>query len=110
MATIEKRISKVDCSAQYLVRVRLRGFPPQTSSFKRLTDAKKWVQQIEVAIREGRHFKTVESRKHTLQEAIDRYLKFVLPSKKPNSQKDQKKQLQWWSNNIGYLSLADVTP
>ena len=110
MATIEKRVSKVDGSAQYRVRVRLRGFPPQTASFKRLTDAKKWVQQTEAAIREGRHFKTVESRKHTLQEAIDRYLKFVLPSKKPNSQKDQSKQLVWWANSIGYLSLADVTP
>jgi integrase len=110
MATIEKRVSKVDGSAQYRVRVRLRGFPPQTASFKRLTDAKKWVQQTEAAIREGRHFKTVESRKHTLQEAIDRYLKFVLPSKKPNSQKDQSKQLVWWAQSIGYLSLADVTP
>jgi len=110
MATIEKRASKVDGSAQYRVRVRLRGFPPQTASFKRLTDAKKWVQQTEAAIREGRHFKTVESRKHTLQEAVERYLKFVLPSKKPNSQKDQKKQLQWWADAIGYLSLADVTP
>lgn len=56
MATIEKRVSKVDGSAQYCVRVHLRGFPPQTASFKRLTDAKKWVQQTEVAIREGRHF------------------------------------------------------
>lgn len=108
MATIEKRVG-VDGSINYRVRVRLRGFRPQTASFKRLTDAKKWVQQTESAIREGRHFKTVESRKHTLKEAIERYIKSVLPSKKPNSQKDQAKQLQWWSENIGYLSLADVT-
>src|SRR3990167_10312428 len=101
MATIEKRVSKIDGSAQYRVRVRLRGFSPQTASFKRLTDAKKWVQQTESAIREGRHFKTVESRKHTLKEAIERYIKSILPSKKPNSQKDQTKQLQWWSENIG---------
>lgn len=109
MATIEKRIG-IDGSVNYRVRVRLRGFPPQTASFQRLTDAKKWVQQTESAIREGRHFKTVESRKHTLKEAIDRYIQSVLPSKKPNSQKDQTKQLQCWSDNIGYLSLADVTP
>lgn len=109
MATIEKRVS-VDGSINYRVRVRLRGFPPQTASFKRLTDAKKWVQQTESAIREGRHFKTVESRKHTLKEAVVRYIQSVLPSKKFNSQRDQTKQLQWWSDNIGYLSLADVTP
>lgn len=109
MATIEKRAA-VDGSIHYRVRVRLRGFPPQTASFKRLTDAKKWVQQTETAIREGRHFKTVESRKHTLKEAGERYLQSVLPSKKPNSQRDQSKQLQWWMHCIGYLSLADVTP
>ena len=109
MATIEKRLGK-DGTTNYRVRVRLRGFPPQTATFERLTDAKKWVQQTESAIREGRHFKTVESRKHTLKETIDRYIQSVIPSKKPNSQKDQTKQLQWWSDNIGYLSLADVTP
>lgn len=109
MATIEKRVS-VDGSINFRVRVRLKGFPPQTASFKRLTDAKKWVQQTESAIREGRHFKTVESKKHTLKEAIRRYVESVLLSKKINSQKDQKKQLLWWANSIGYLSLADVTP
>lgn len=109
VATIEKR-NGIDGSIGYRVRVRLRGFPPQTASFKRLTDAKKWVQQTESAIREGRHFKTVESRKHTLKEAIDRYIQSVLPSKKPNSQRDQSKQLEWWSDQIGYLSLADVMP
>lgn len=109
MATIEKRVS-TDGSIHFRVRVRLRGYPPQTATFKRLTDAKKWVQQTEAAIREGRHFKTVESKKHTLKEAIDRYIKSVLPTKRPNSQGDQGKQLQWWAQSIGYLSLADVTP
>ncbi len=110
MATIEKRNSIIDGTLQYRVRVRLRGFPPQSATFKRLTDAKKWVQQTESAIREGRHFKTVESRKHTLQEAIDRYLQSVLLTKKQNSQKDQKNQLRWWASNIGYLPLSDVSP
>src|SRR5580704_13644819 len=109
MANIEKRTAQ-DGTTSFRVKIRLKGFPTQSATFKRLTDAKKWVQQTEAAIREGRHFKTVESRKHTLQEAVERYLKSVLPSKKPNSQKDQKKQLQWWANSIGYLSLADVTP
>ena len=100
MATIEKR-NMLDGTIHFRVRVRLRGFPPQTASFKRLTDAKKWVQQIESAIREGRHFKTVESRKHTLQEAVDRYIESVLPHKKPNSQRDQKTQLEE-KNNESY--------
>lgn len=109
MATIEKRTAS-DGSINYRIRVRLKGFPAQTASFNRLTDAKRWVQQTESAIREGRHFKTTESKKHTLEKAINRYMQFVLPSKRPNTQKDQKQQLAWWSNKIGHLCLADVTP
>lgn len=35
----------------------------------------------EAAIREGRHFKFVESKKHTLGQLIDRYIRDVLPTK-----------------------------
>lgn len=108
MANIETRTT-INGSIHYRVRVRLKGFPTQTASFERLTDARKWVQQTESAIREGRHFKTSESKKRTLREAIDRYKQSVLPDKKANTKKDQVKQLDWWSNKIGDLCLANIT-
>ena len=37
MATIEKRTT--DKGIAYRVKVRLRGFPPETATFERLTDA-----------------------------------------------------------------------
>jgi len=49
MATIEKRLGK-DGKYNYRVKIRLRGFPPQEATFKRLTDAKTWTQQTEAAI------------------------------------------------------------
>ncbi len=55
MANIQKRISQ-DGETAYRVRVRMKGYPVQTATFPRLTDARKWVQQTEVAIRQGRHF------------------------------------------------------
>ena len=67
MANIEKRISN-DGKTSYRVKVRLKGFPSQSATFERLTDAKKWAQQTESAIREGRHFKTSEAKRHTLTE------------------------------------------
>ncbi len=73
MATITERTSQ-DGSKSYRVEVRLKGHPIQRATFKRLTDAKKWVQNTESAIREGRHFKTSEAKKHTLGDAIVRYL------------------------------------
>jgi hypothetical protein len=108
MATIEKR-TNLNNEISYRVKVRLKGYPVQTATFERLTDAKKWIASTESAIREGRHFKTSESKKRTLKELIDRYIKEILPQK-PKSLIDQKTQLNWWKNEIGSYLLADITP
>ena len=108
MATIrERKTSKGE--TRYQAIVRLKGFPPQTATFNRKTDAKRWVTNTEAAIREGRHFKTTESKKHTLSDLIERYIKYVLPTK-PKSQLKQAAQLRWWQSEIGYLTLSEVTP
>lgn len=108
MASIEKRVSG-DGETSYRVKVRLKGFPVQSATFERLTDARKWAQQTESAIREGRHFKTTEAKRHTLAELIDRYCRDVLPSK-PKIARDQTQQLAWWKEEIGSYALADVSP
>jgi integrase len=108
MATIEKRTdSKGETS--FRVKIRLRGYPVQTATFDRITDARKWVQDTESAIREGRYFKTAEAKKHTVKELIERYEKEILP-RKPKSIIDQKIQLNWWKENIGAYLLSDLTP
>lgn len=106
MATIEQR--KAGSNITYRVKIRLKGHPPQTATFERKTDAKRWGQQTETAIREGRHFRTTEAEKHTLAELVDRYLRDVMPSK-PKSEVDQKRQLLWWKQQLGHHVLADVT-
>ncbi len=108
MASIDKRIAK-DGKITYRVLVRLKGMPTQAATFERLTDARKWAQDTESAIRGGRHFKTSQAKKHTLGEMIDRYVRDVLPTK-PKNAIDQKRQLNWWKDEIGSYSLADVTP
>lgn len=107
MATIIERTA-TDGTKRYRAQVRLKGHPKQSATFKRLTDAKKWIQDTESAIREGRHFKTVEAKKHTLNDLVDRYIKDVLPGKK--KARDKTQQLTWWTEKIGYCLLADVTP
>jgi len=108
MAYIETRKDKTG-KIHYRAQVRLKGFPTQSATFERKTDARQWVQQTEAAIREGRHFKTVESKRHTVREMIDRYFKSVIPTK--GSQRfNQVKQLEWWKKRIGDYTLADATP
>jgi len=107
MANIEKRITQ-EGKTTYRVKIRLKGHPTQSATFDRLTDARKWVQQTETAIREGRHFKTSEAKLHTLGEAIDRYITDVIPTK-PKNTINQVGQLNWWKDNLGAYSLADIT-
>lgn len=109
MATIEKRTT-TNGKKTYRVKIRLKGYPTQTATFNRLTDAKRWVQDTESAIREGRHFKTAEAKKHTLTDLIDRYIADVLPKKTPKMQRDQTTQLSWWKDRAGVHTLADTKP
>lgn len=108
MANIQKRISK-EGKVRYRVLIRLKGASPQSATFERKTDALRWAQDIESAIRDGRHFKTHEAKRHTVAETINRYLAEIMP-RKPRSARDQTQQLGWWRETIGFRSLADVTP
>lgn len=107
MASIKERKTK-DGKTRYYVQVRLQG-QIQCDRFERLTDAKKWIQDTESAIRSGRHFKTTEAKKHTLGQMIDRYMENVLPLKE-KCLKRQGAQLLWWKEQIGSKPLADITP
>ena len=109
MATIEKRTTDTG-ETSYRVKIRLKGYPPQTATFKRLTDAKKWTQDTESAIREGRHFKTAEAKKHTFNDLTTRYYSEILPHYNEKEQKERKSKLEWWASKIGYCLLADITP
>jgi integrase len=106
MATIQRREGKNGVT--YRVQVRLKGAPTQTATFTRKTDAKRWAQQTETAIREGRYFPTSEAKRRTAGEAIDRYIREHLPRKR--SQVSPKQQLEWWRDQVGALPLAQLTP
>ncbi len=106
MANIREYVTK-DGKKKIHVQIRLKGHQPQTATFDRLTDAKKWIQETESDIRNNRYFKTSESRKHTFNELADRYITTIVPQKK--TAKDQIAQLHWWKSKIGEKLLADIT-
>ncbi len=106
MALIETRRSPAGVLS-YRVRVRLKGHPEATGTFKRLTDAKRWVQDTESAIREGRYFATAEAKRHTFGDLVDRYIKEVIPLK-PKNGSNTKHQLLWWKSKLGPYTLSDV--
>lgn len=109
MATIVKRVG-LDGAITHQVRVRLQRHPAQTATFERLTDAKRWAQSTEAAIREGRYFPRRESQLHTFGDAVARYLIEVLPNKRPNTQRGQHTQLLWWKARLGSYAIGAITP
>ncbi len=108
MATITKRLN-AEGKPYYTAQIRLKGYPAQTATFPRVTDAKNWVIVTEAAIKEGRHFKTAEAKKHSFADLVDRYIKDVLPGK-PKQASQQRQQLEWWKEKMGVYLLSDVTP
>ncbi|TPQ27636.1 tyrosine-type recombinase/integrase [Methylomonas koyamae] len=109
MATIETRTTDTG-EKSYRVKVRLKGYPVQSATFGRLTDAKKWAAATESAIREGRHFKTNEAKKHTFADAIDRYSADILPTRFNSiEQRNRRPMLEWWKAQIGHCVMADLT-
>ncbi len=107
MANIQPR--KNAAGTSYRVQVRLRGHPPVSASFERRTDARKWAQQTEAAIREGRYFPTHEAKRHTLADLVDRQLATV-KAKRPHDYPRQALLLGWWKKRLGAYTLAQCTP
>lgn len=108
MASIKKHICKGG-KVTFQVRIRRKGQKPACAAFERKTDAQKWINSTEAAIQEGRYFKTLESKRHTMGDLIDRYVEQILPMK-PKEAKKRVRHLKWWKEQIGYAILADVTP
>jgi integrase len=109
MATIRQRQNQ-DGTLTYHAQVRLKGYPAQTASFKRLTDARRWVARTESDIRDGRHFPGTAAKRHTVADMIDRYSKSILPHKAKSSIVNQTHQFAWWNSRVGHLRLSDLTP
>lgn len=97
MATIQKRINK-DGATSYRVQIRLKGFPPESASFERLTDAKEWAKKTEAEMKAGRHFGA--SKRHTFNDLADEYL--------PHAK--DKIRLAYWRGIFGADTLDTITP
>ena len=111
MAAICKREYK-NGKVGYQAKIRVKGHPPVSETFERKTDAVKWARNTEKEIEDGIYFKTLEARKHTLADLIDRYIENVIPHKYAK-QKDQEKvitHLNWWKDKLGGRFLIDITP
>src|SRR5262245_2475404 len=108
MAAIQKR--ETDGGTRYRVQIRLRGHPPVSASFERRTDAKKWAQDTESAIRDGRYFPSHEAKRRTLGELIDRYLDQIKAKRDAAYCERKRLLLNRWKQMLGAYTLDRCTP
>lgn len=109
VATIRDRKNRAGKIVFY-ASVRRRGFPDVNKSFTRLTDAKRWAQELELNMSSGRHYvPQIEAERHTLSDAIKRYQEEELP-KKGKSAIDEKRQLSYFEERLGNWKLSEISP
>lgn len=107
MGTIQERTSK-DGNKSYLVRIRKKGQKLVCKTFKRKTDASKYMRDVECDM-DRSVFNYYEANKHTLGELIERYnTQYYNSSNKYH--RNCKRMLDWWNNKLGMLYLSAVTP
>ncbi len=109
MGTIKKRETGKG-KAVFDATVRRKGLPSTYKTFKRLTDAKLWIQDIESDMRAGRYQPEAEAAHHTIAEAVDRFIREELPRRQRVSAADQERQLLWLKELFGYKLLSEFSP
>ncbi len=90
----------------YRARVGRRGVDVTTKTFKRKTDAQKWIWVVESDLLRGQGLP--KPKRHTVAEAIDRYMKEIVPNKKRGTQAVLVPRLALWSSILGARRLAEV--
>ena len=106
MATIEARKTKKGAT-HYRVVIRKKGYPVQRQTFSRRTDAVRWGKQTEAEIEQGIHLKSIEAKKHTLNELIERYIEYFISENKQDRRRIP--QLKWWQSQLGDYLLTEMT-
>ena len=110
MAHIEIRPLK-NGTASYRAHVILKGHPRVSATFRRKTDAKRWAQITEAAIRERRYFPGSEAERHTVGDLVRRFIDEKLSLRSARDRGRLASQLDWWVGKLGKeTKLANLSP
>ena len=107
MAVIEQRRTQSG-DTSWRVKIRIKGCPCVSKTFKRHTDAKHWASQTEASIFEGKYFRYTDSKRTALRDVIGRYTEDALERLKDPYTRIQ--HLAYWEKKIGGILLADIRP
>lgn len=99
-------VTRENGEVSYKARIRRRGEKPLTKTFRRKTDAAKWIQHSEAQLLSGKGLP--RPKRHTVSDAIARYLIDVLPHKKASTQSVQRQMLSKLKSILGDYRFVEV--
>lgn len=108
MATISERLDDRGLRIGWQVRVRKKGFPALTKTFRIKAEAQAWAKVTEAEMERGQWRDRTESEATTLAEALDRYAEEIAPRSKDGGFRVRSYIRQWKERKIARLSLARV--
>ncbi len=101
MAYIRKRLDSWEVS------INKKGFPRRSLTFSTKADAEKWARHIEAEMDRSVFVSRKESENTTLEEALDRYERKVIPSKKGARQESMRMRI-WKRSSLAKRSIASI--
>lgn len=104
MATIVKTPS-----GTWKAMIRKSGWPTKTKTFRTKRDAEDWSRRTEDEMVRGVFIQRTPSEKMTIETAMLRYVKEVVPTKKPSTQQREASRVKQLLSYFGGFSLAAVT-
>lgn len=104
MATIVKTES-----GTWKALVRKTGWPTTSKTFRTKRDAEDWGRRTEDEIVRGVYIQRTPSEKMTIAEALQRYEKEIVPTKKPSTQIREARRIKLLKAEFGKYSLAALT-
>jgi len=105
MATVTKTPS-----GTWKAIIRKVGWPTASKTFRTKRDADDWSRRTEDEMVRGVFIQRAPSERLTLDDALDRYLKEVSPTKSDFTQRGEKSKSKQLKASLGKYSLAAITP
>lgn len=105
MATIVKTPS-----GTWKAVIRRKGWPTTAKTFRVKRDAEDWARRAEDEMIRGVYVRRSPSQKILVQEALERYLREITPTKKPSTQRAEKMRAKPLMVQFGQYALVSLTP
>jgi integrase len=95
-------------SGRWQAKIRRKGWPAQSKTFRTRADAEAWARALEREMDIGAFISRDDAERTTFKDAADRYARDLLPAKRGKAQDEY--VLKRVVENFGAYSLASISP